>query len=164
MNDATITGFIFATFFTVGGILAFISYIISAVCLHKIAVRNDINPAWIAYIPILQFFIIGKAIEEYSVFGYRIPKTQWTIFIVIVLKYLTTLIPHFGIILGIIVTALWVLFLHKFFYLFDSRRAFLYALLCILGDVLVNIPLIILLIILRDKTMVNSPATYEYPF
>jgi len=164
MNEPTVTGQIFASFYVIYPILSILCYIISGFFLYKIAKDNNICTSWFAFIPIFQFYVIGKAIEEYEVFGRKIPKTQWTIFGIIVLQFITTLIPKFGIILALIIKAIWVLFLHKFFYLFDSRKAFGYSLFCMLGDIFMNIPFVIILILIRNKNMINSPGTYEYPF
>lgn len=164
MNDATLTGQIFAWYYLFSTVFALICYAISAFCLYKIAKYNNICAPWIALIPIFQFYVIGKSIEEYEVFNRKIPKAQWSIFAVIVLQFIATTIPHFGLILGLIVKALWVLLLHKFFYLFNSQRAFLYAILCMFGDIFVNIPFAIIIILLRDSKMINSPGSYEYPF
>lgn len=164
MNNPTLTGQIFAGFYVTNAILALICYAISAFCLFKIAKNNNICAPWIALIPVFQFYVIGKSIEEYEVFNRKIPKMQWSVFAVIILQFIATPIPNFGLILGLIVKALWVLLLHKFFYLFTSTRAFLYAILCMFGDIFVNIPFVIILILLRDSKMINSPGSYEYPF
>lgn len=137
-------------------------YVLCAYSLFIIARNNQVRWAWIAFVPVLQFYIIGQLTEEYHFYGYRIPKLQW---IVPALFFLQSVLGAFGGFLLLIpklaVNAALALVLHKFFYLYEPRRAFMYAVLCLLFG---RLPLVILLFILRNKSMIMSAAAYPYPF
>ncbi len=132
-----------------------------AVSLYAIAKNNNVRHAWLAFVPVLQYYIIGTLCEEYVVFGFRIRCLQWSM---VGLELLQTFLGFFGGFLffpvRILVNLLLVLVLHKFFYLFDPRRAVLYALLTMLG----RLPLVILLFVIKDKPMVMSAGAFPYPF
>lgn len=132
-----------------------------AYSLYYIAKGNNVPHPWIAFIPVLQYYIIGSLCEEYVVLGFRIRHLQWSM---VGLELLQTLLGFLGgfllFPLRILVNLLLVLVLHKFFYLFEPRRAVFYAFLTMLG----RLPLTILLFLLKDKPMVMSAGAFPYPF
>lgn len=139
-------------------LIAVAGYVVCAISLYRIGKRCGVKNAWLAFVPILQFYVIGSICEEYVFLGYRITKLAW---IMCALMFLGKI--NGGFLLGIISLAarvLSLLVLHKFFYLFNPRRAMLYTALSILGD----LPLAIILLLLRDTPMQMSQGAYPYPF
>ncbi len=135
-------------------------YIMSAIGLYSIAKNNHVDNPWIAFIPIVQFYIIGKMIREYQLFGHVIGHTEWIIVLLSLIETAAAFIPIFGFLIGLAANILRLLLLHKFFYLFDPGRALLYTILCILG----SLPLAIILLVLKNKQSTLTPGTYQYPF
>ena len=132
-----------------------------AINLYTIAKRQNIRHAWIAFIPIFQYYIIGALCEEYVLLGFRIRFLQWVMIFLELLQVVLGILS--GILflpLRILINLLLVLVLHKFFYLFDPRHAVLYAALSILG----RLPFAILLFLLRNKPIIMSAGAYPYPF
>lgn len=133
----------------------------TAISLYTIAKRQNIPHAWIAFIPVLQYYIIGSLCEEYVLLGMRIRFLQW---IIVLLELLQVVLGFLGGILlfplRIFINLLLVLVLHKFFYLFDPKHAVLYAGLSLLG----RLPFVIILFFLRKKPIVMSAGAFPYPF
>lgn len=134
------------------------AYVITATSLYSIANRCGVNNAWMAFIPILQFYIIGSICEEYIFMGYRIKSLPWVLCGLIFLGNLGG-----GFILGAVALAAKIfslLILHKFFYLFKPSAAMIYTALCIFGV----LPLAITLLLIKDTPMQMSAGAYPYPF
>ncbi len=136
-------------------------YLAMAISLFIIAKRNNVRGKWLAFLPVVQYCIIGSLCEEYILARRRIRFLQW------IMPILALLQIYFGLFSGfffapakLVVNVLMALFLHKFFYLFVPSRATICALLSLLGQ----IPLTILLFFVKDKPMVMSAGAYPYPF
>ena len=127
-------------------------YLCIAFSLWNIARTNHLSFAWIAFVPFLQYAIIGTLCEEYILWGVRIRPLSLILVGLNFLQFFLSLISGFFL--------LNILLNHKFFYLFHPERAMFYAALSMLGE----IPLAIFLFLLRDKPIQMSAAAYPYPF
>lgn len=139
-------------------LVAIAGYVVCAISLYRIGKRCGVKNAWLAFVPILQFYVIGSICEEYIFLGYRITKLEW---ILCALIFVGGIKGAF--IIGIISFAarIFSLFvLHKFFYLFNPHRAMIYTVLSMLG----TLPLAIILLLLRDTPIQMSQGAYPYPF
>lgn len=137
-------------------ICVLIFYFAMAFSLYRIAINNQVRHPWLAFVPILQYAIIGMLCEEYLLFGYRIRPLAA---VVVGLGFLQIFSSLLGII-QLIINLFLALVLHKFYYLFDPRKALLYTLLSMLGQ----LPIAIILFFLKDKPVCMSAAAYPYPF
>ncbi len=147
-------------FYTVTGIIASVLinvavYVISAISLFNIGNRCGVKYSWFAFVPILQFYIIGSICEEYVLFGYRVKQLPWIICAIMLLQTIFQ-----STIIGVLATILSLLVLHKFFYLFNPQRALLYTILCVFG----MLPLAVILLLLKDAPIQMSAGAYQYPF
>ena len=136
-------------------------YAACAYSLYVIGKKNNVENTWLAFIPILQYYIIGSICEEYQIFGYRIKNLKWTLCIIAAVQMLASVSTAFGAgIVGIVAGLLIALIMHKFFYLFSPERATIYALLCVFG----RLPLAIILFLVKDMYIQMSAGAYPYPF
>lgn len=136
-------------------------YIACAYSLYVIAKRNNVNNAWVAFVPILQYYIIGSLCEEYELLGLRIKKLGWVLCVVALVQTLAGFSTVFG--AGLISLAagiLIALIMHKFFYMFEPSRALIYAILCVFG----RLTFAVILFMIKDKPMQMSAGAYPYPF
>lgn len=136
-------------------------YLAIAFSLYRIAINNNVKHAWIAFIPIVQYSIIGVLCEEYILWGIRIRPLS---LVLIGLEFLQVFSSLYGGLLlfpiRIAVNLLMVLVLHKFFYLFQPQKALLYTALSLLG----RLPVTIILFVIKDYPMFMSAGAYPYPF
>ena len=136
-------------------------YAACAYSLYVIGKKNNVSNSWLAFIPILQYYIIGSICEEYEILGYRIKNLQWVLCVIAGVQMLASVSTVFGAgIIGILAGLLIALILHKFFYLFDPPKATVYALLCVFG----RLPLAIVLFIIKNQYIQMSAGAYPYPF
>lgn len=142
-------------------------YAVCAYSLYIIAKRNSVKYPFIAFVPILQNYIIGSLCEEYELLGVRIRRLEWVMCGLLFIQTFFPYIPQIGIMRGmgisLIVLAaniLSALVMHKFFSLFDPKNALIYAILCLFG----RLPAAIILLTIKDKPMQMSAGAYMYPF
>lgn len=136
-------------------------YLANSLSLYSIAVGNNVPNPWLAFIPFVQFYVIGVITEEYYIYKFRIPKLSVLMSVIMLAQAVAGYLPGFLFFpIPILLNILVALILHKFFYLFEPRRAVLYAFLCILG----NVPMTIILFLMRNKQMIMSAGAYRYPF
>lgn len=140
-------------------LIAIAVYVITAIGLYKIGARNGVKNSWLAFIPILQYYVVGSICEEYVLFGYRIKYLNWVMCIIMFFALMSG--GSFSLnIISLAATVLSLMILHKFFYLFNPQKAMVYTLLSLLG----GIPIAIIIYILKDAPMVMSAGAYPYPF
>lgn len=131
-------------------------YLAIAFSLYRIAVNNHVKHAWLAFIPVAQYAIIGMICEEYILFGYRIrPLSLIMVAVGLLQMFFSFIFP-----IGILINLFFALILHKFYYLFNPQRAWLYAALSMLGQ----IPIAIILYLIKNQPMCMSAAAFPYPF
>ncbi len=133
-------------------------YVFTAISLFTIGKRASARHLWLAFVPVLQYFIIGELCEEYQLLGYRIKNlglvTALLFFLELVIEF-SRFTP-----LLLVIAILKALILHKFYSLFTQRRTLLYTALSVLG----TIPLTVILFLIKDSPMYMSAAAYRYPF
>ena len=132
-------------------------YVAVAFSLYRIAKNTNISYPWLAFIPVVQYAIIGMLCEEYILLGVRIRPLS---LVMVGLGFLQLFLGGLLLPLQLIVNLLMALILHKFFYLFHPQRALIYAVLSMLG----SLPLAIILFLIKDMPMCMSAAAYPYPF
>ena len=136
-------------------------YIVNAIALYSIAQRNGVKNPWVAFIPIVQYYIIGSICEEYKLLGFRIPRLDILLCAVFLLKLLAA--PFNSLLMrmsSMLLTILIALILHKFFYLFIPKKALIFAVLSLLG----SLPMAVIFFLIKDIPMQMSAGAYPYPF
>lgn len=136
-------------------------YAASAYSLYIIARRNAVPCPFLAFVPIVQFYIIGSICEEYVLWGYRIRKLAIVMCLLVLVRALSGIVTGMsGFAFNLVSTILMALILHKFFYLFKPQHALIFAILS-LFDML---PIAIILFFIKDMPMQMSAGAYPYPF
>lgn len=136
-------------------------YAACAYSLYVIAKRNSVAHPYLAFVPIVQYYVIGSICEEYELWGYRIKNLALVMCLLSLVQLLSGMVGSFAAAaFNMASTALIALILHKFFYLFTPQNAFIFALLSLFG----RFPLAIILFFIKDKPMKMSAAAYQYPF
>ena len=71
-------------------------YIACAYSLYIIGRRNNVKNSWLAFVPVLQYYIIGSICEEYQLLGVRIKRLEWVMCALALLQILTRFSTVFG--------------------------------------------------------------------
>ena len=136
-------------------------YVAISYSLYSIGKRNNVSNSWLAFVPIVQYYIIGSICEEYIIFDIKIPKLKYTMILLAFLQTLLSIMGGFSVwVLDILLNIIIALIMHKFYYLFDPRSATLYGVLTLLG----KIPMAIILYLIKDKSILMSAGAFPYPF
>ena len=130
-------------------IITLAAYGISSYSLYSIARRNGVKNPWIAFVPILHYYIIGSICEEYRIYGYTVKRLDIVMPIVLLIQVMAAYVPSYI-----------AFVMHKFFYLFDPQHAFLFAIICLFG----RLATAIVLLLIKDLPMQMSAGAYRYPF
>ena len=136
-------------------------YLFTGYSLYTIAKRGNVKYSFLAWVPILQYGIIGAIAEEYVIFGYRVRHLNLVMCGLAFLQIFSGYTFIFGIgLIGFAAKIAIAVVMHKFFYLYDPSTALIFAILCVCG----RLPFAILLFLTKDKMMIMSPGAYPYPF
>ena len=135
-------------------------YLGISISLYSIGKNTNIKNPWIAFIPVIQYSIIGILCEEYILWGFKIKHLKWVMPLIAFFQATLFFGSSSFFPLSIAINLLAALILHKFFYMFNPSRAFIYALASVLG----RLPLVIVLFMIKDKPMIMSAGAYPYPF
>ncbi len=135
-------------------------YAACAYSLYIIAKRNGVRYPFLAFVPIVQYYVIGSICEEYELLGYRIKRLDVVLCLLLLVQSLGGLGGMPGMLFSLVANIFITLVLHKFFYLFVPENAFIFAVLSLFG----RLPLAIILFLIKDKPMQMSAGAYPYPF
>lgn len=137
-------------------------YAVCAYSLYKIAKRNGVRYPYLAFIPIVQYYVIGSICEEYVLWGYRIKHLSVVLSLLLLVQTATGIMGIFSaMLINFAASALIALIMHKFYYLFMPQYALILAIISLIGG---QLPLAIILFFIKDKPMLMSAAAYQYPF
>lgn len=134
MNDYTaMAGLmaIFGIFFVFIAGIALVTYILSAIGLYTMAVNRNIENPWLAWIPIVQLYIVGKLIGELKVINYDVPQPEIVLPISAIVAAVGSGIPVIGFFITIACTVIYFFALYRLFYLYKPDKAQLYIILSI---------------------------------
>ncbi len=136
-------------------------YAACAYSLYVIAKRNGVKFPYLAFVPIVQYYVIGSICEEYELWGVRIKNLSVVMCLLLFVQILAGFVAGFApFVIGFAINVLTALVLHKFFYLFAPQYAVIYAILSLFG----RLPLAIILFFVKDMPMQMSAGAYQYPF
>ena len=135
-------------------------YLGLSISLYSIGKNTNIKKPWIAFIPVIQYSIIGTLCEEYVLWGFKIKNLKWIMPLIAFFQTSLFFDSSSFFLLSVAINLLAALILHKFYYMFNPSRAFIYALASVLG----RIPMVIVFFMIKDKPMIMSAGAYPYPF
>ena len=138
-----------------GGFFAFFSfaiavaaYVLTAIGLSKLAQKQNIPNAWLAWVPIAQLYIIGVIIKEVKLGSFTIPRMELVLPLGAVAVGVLSAIPFLGGLVALAFAVLFVYTLYLLFKLYVPESAVLYTVLSAIGL------FAIFIFIIRDKDQV----------
>lgn len=111
--------FVFLFILAVGLIL----YLLQAIGLYTIGKRMGIELSWFAFIPGLNFYVLGEIVSQVKVCDYVIGHMGLVLPISILVSGVMTQVPVLGVLLSLAVFILYILVLLEFFRLFNPENA-----------------------------------------
>ncbi|AQS58173.1 hypothetical protein [Desulforamulus ferrireducens] len=109
MSEMGILGLLLA----IGGITLVVSfialgglYLLFSYGLYKLADRADVENSWLAFIPLVQYYTMGKVIKELKIGSWTVPYLPWVLLLAPFAYCILAQIP----IINTIISVLYVLF------------------------------------------------------
>lgn len=100
-------------------------YVLLAIGLYGLAKNEQTGNEWFAFIPILQFYIVGKILKELKISTYTIPQLELVLplapIAVFILGSILGVIPILGALLGLVLNIAYMIFTIMVMYNFFKR-------------------------------------------
>lgn len=128
-------------------IIALILYLLGAIGLYKLAKNKGLNHSFLAFIPVLQGYIIGMLISELKVFKFDISRPEIVLPVAPILASVLSPIPVIGVLVAVALIILNIFALHKLFSIYVRDSATIYTVL----SVVLPFMLPIFLFVIRNK-------------
>ena len=94
--------------------IGILSYVLFAVGLHTVGERHGVDNAYFAWIPILQYYVLGAVIDHVSIFGQKIDELKWILPGLSVATFILGGVPVLGTLIAIATLVISIVALHKF--------------------------------------------------
>ena len=120
------------SFFLLILFLALASYILAAIGLYTMAKNQDIENAWIAWIPVVQLYIIGRLIGTLYIGSYEVPQPELVLPGIAVAGSVLSNVRLIGGLIGIASLVVNLFALHKLYSIYRPDQATLYLVVSIL--------------------------------
>jgi hypothetical protein len=120
---------LFVLFFLVDIIL----YFIFAYALFVMAKDKNIDNFWMAWIPILQLYILGRLVESIKILDYEIPRIELAFPLFGVVAIILNKVPILGMILSLLYFIFTLIVLNKLYKIYDEDKATVFTILSIFG-------------------------------
>jgi hypothetical protein len=128
-------GYIIALFgfiiFLVIAAASIVLYLLMALGLKKLADNRNIENSWVAFIPILQLYVMGLLIEKLEIFDFEIPELPLVLPGLTLITPLVSKIPFVGGIYSIAVYIVFAFALYKLYKLYVPENAQIYIILSV---------------------------------
>lgn len=118
MSDAGSYGLLYA----LSGITLVLSFIVAcglyllfSYGLYRMAEKAGVENSWFAFIPIVQYYTMGKVIREVKIGSYVIPHLEWVLVLAPFAYVLLSLIPIINFIAGIIYVVFYIIVTYSLF-------------------------------------------------
>ncbi len=120
-----------ASFFLIFLVVGIIIYVLGAIGLYTMAKNKKIENAWLAWIPIVQLYIMGKIIRTLKIGEYEIPQVEVVLPLVAVGGTIFSPIPLIGGLIGIVALIIELFALHKLFTIYRPDQAIVYLIISV---------------------------------
>ncbi|MEI6132052.1 MAG: hypothetical protein WCQ41_04435 [Bacillota bacterium] len=140
--------------------LFFATIVLGSFAIAKMGERANLKTFWLGYLPVIQFFVLGRLIETIDFPNFRIPKAEIIFPLLPVVSFFSILyVPNvpFQVIIVFLCAIIWLYAWNTFFLLYANtvKKANIYTL---VGGILI-LPLYIFIFLLRKQ----KPNILEEP-
>ena len=125
-------------------------YVLMAYGLYVMAQKRSIENPWIAFIPVAQFYILGKLIVSLKIANYDIPSIEIVLPVASIATFVLSGIPVLGWLLSLAFIVLFLFALYKLYSMYAPSNATLYTVLSI-----IPVCAAIFIFIIKDNQPVN---------
>ena len=120
------------TFFLLILFIALVSYVLAAIGLYTMAKNRNIENAWIAWIPVVQLYIMGRLIETLQIGSIDIPQPELVLPGLAIVGSGLNRVPLIGGLIGIVSLVVNLFALHKLYSIYRPDQATIYLVVSII--------------------------------
>ncbi|MDW7670766.1 MAG: hypothetical protein SCK57_08350 [Bacillota bacterium] len=120
------------SFFLLIVFIALASYVLAAIGLYTMAKNRGIENAWIAWIPVVQLYILGRLIGTLPISSYEVPQPELVLPGLAVAGSVLSNVRLIGGLIGLASLVINLFALHKLYRIYRPDQATLYLVLSIL--------------------------------
>lgn len=136
---AIIASILLANLFVIA-IVGLIAYVFSSIAFYSMAKKKDLDRPWLAWIPLGNYFIFGKIIDEKVPFGSKItPYAHIILPLACVITPMLGYVPYIGFLFPIAFTVYNYFALYRLYRLYNPDRAVLFLVLSIIFPIIDSI-------------------------
>ena len=124
---------ILGMFLFIFAFIGIVLYVIFSFAFYKMAVNAGIENAWLAWIPVAQWYVLAKIIKSLRIAGYDIPYLEFVLPGATVIALILNRIPVIGSLVSIANFVLLLFALNKLYKMYKPDQAVLFTVLSIFG-------------------------------
>ena len=124
---------IFGALIFLFALIGIVLYIIFAYAFYKMALNAGLENPWMAWIPILQWYILGKLIKSLKISTYQIPSIELVLPAATLIVMALNKVAVLGSLLSLANYILLLFALNKIYKMYKPEQATLYTVLSIFG-------------------------------
>lgn len=113
-------------------IIAIVMYVLLSLGLYKLAQNAGIENPWLAWIPIANFYILGKLVKKVNLGSLEIPSLEIVLPVASIATMVLANIPFIGWLINLAYLVLLIVTLHKLFKIYRPEQATLWTVLSVL--------------------------------
>jgi len=148
---AVLGGFIFIVV-----LIAIACYVLMALGLYKLAKNRGIENPWLAWIPIAQYYTLGKLIGSLNIGGWQVPTVELFLPIGALVVMFLNWIPVIGWLLSLAYFVLYLFAIYKLYKMYRPQSAVLWLVLSIIFPFMGAI----FLFVMRNDSPVTTDGTF----
>ena len=122
---------IIASFFLFFLVVGIAIYVLGALGLYTMAKNKNIENPWLAWIPIIQLYVMGRIIRRLKIGEYEVPQVEMVLPLVAVGGTIFSVIPLIGGLVGIVALVIELFALHRLYTMYRPDEAVLYLIISV---------------------------------
>jgi len=124
---------ILGMFLFIFAFVGIVLYVIFSFAFYKMAVNAGIENAWLAWIPVAQWYVLAQIIKSLRIAGYDVPYLEFVLPGATVIALILNRIPVIGSLVSIANFVLLLFALNKLYKMYKPDQAVLFTVLSIFG-------------------------------
>jgi hypothetical protein len=156
MDTLLIVGGFFVLFLILLLVAIIPLYLLMAFGFYAMAKNAELENSWLTFVPIVNFYIMGKLIKEIKISSYVIPNAEFVLPGAIIVSIILGAVPVLG---NLICLCSFILFLIAYYHLYSLYRPQNAALYTALSVLCVTVPFFVFM--MRNDAMVENLKTQD---
>lgn len=122
---------VIASFFLIFLVIGIVLYVLGSIGLYTMAKNKNIENPWIAWIPIIQVYILGRIIRTLKIGEFEIPQVELVLPAIAIGGTIFSPIPMIGGLIGLAAFVINIFALHKLYTIYRPDEAVLFVILSV---------------------------------